>query len=90
MKGDVDSAPHMFLTTPLPKFVDLSVKEYKAIATRISTWSLMPYDRLYKNANTKLRASLTVIVNRAPSRGTFCQRIEFFVFSGVPILGLNM
>ena len=69
MKRDVDYALHMFITTPLPEFIDSPVKEHTAIATRVSTWTV-PYEELNKRVNTKSRASLTVSADtRAP--GTF-------------------
>ena len=36
--GKIDCALHMFITTPLPKFIDSPVKERKVVATRISTY----------------------------------------------------
>jgi hypothetical protein len=86
MKGNVDCAPHMFITTPLPKFIDPPVKEHRCIATRKSTWP-EPYEEVNERANTKSRASLTVSANRR-TPGSFCPNIGFFIFGGAPILGL--
>ena len=44
MKGNVGCALHMFLTTPLPKFINSLVKEHLVIATRKSTLTGEPYE----------------------------------------------
>ena len=48
----MDCALHMFITTPLPKFIDSPIKEHIAIATRKSTWTAEPYEELNKRVNT--------------------------------------
>ena len=43
----MEFAPHMFVTTPLPKFVDSPVKKSRFVATRKSTWR-RSYEKLNK------------------------------------------
>jgi hypothetical protein len=45
----VDCALHMFITTPLPKFIDSPVKKSEFVATRKSTWR-----RCYEELNNEL------------------------------------